>query len=78
MVETKKDGKASMERKRSTGGVNAKGEQSVMYSGPAYDKGYKLNSKDCTVKPTNTYSTDMKHDNPALKIQKELKKRKGK
>ena len=76
LVETK--GGKEMERKRSTGGVDADGNQSVMFSGQAYDKGYKLNKANCTVSPTNTYSTDMKHDNPALKIQKELKKRKEK
>ena len=44
-----------------------------MFSGPAYNKGYTKNKETKKVKPTNTYSTDMKHSNPALKMLEDIK-----
>lgn len=68
-------GKKVITRKHSTGTVDDEGNQSVMFSGPAYNKGYTKNKKTGKLKPTNTYSTDMKHSNPALKMLEEIKKK---
>lgn len=66
-------GKKVITRKHSTGTVDEEGNQSVMFSGPAYNKGYTKNKETKKVKPTNTYSTDMKHSNPALKMLEDIK-----